>query len=60
MIARLAALVILSVATTGTAFAVFSAPDNGTAPEPTTAALFAAGALAVGATRYLIKRRRDK
>lgn len=59
MIARLFAMITLWAATTGAAFAVFSAPP-GPVPEPTTAALIMAGALVVGGARYLSKRKRDK
>lgn len=61
MYAKLAAIAVLFATTSGTAFAVFSAvPQPASVPEAPGLALFAAGALAVGAVRYLSKRRRDK
>ena len=57
MIARLFTMITLWAATTGAAFAVFSAPP-GPVPEPTTAALIMAGALVAGGARYLSKRKK--
>jgi hypothetical protein len=56
MTARLIVLASLFATTSGPAFAVFVDPVP-PLPEPTTAALFAAGALAVGGVRYLTKRK---
>jgi hypothetical protein len=61
MIARLGAAATIFAMTYGTAFAVFfEFPDVPTVPEPTSAALFAAGGLAVVGVRYLTKRKKDK
>jgi hypothetical protein len=60
MIERLAAVVTLFAATSGSAFAVFTVPGEPTVPEPATAALVAAGALAVVGGRYLSKRKGGK
>ena len=58
---KLVAVAALFAATSGNAFAVFSAvPDPASVPEAPGLALFAAGVLAAGALRYLSKRRRDK
>ena len=60
MIGRLASMVALWVAVCDPVLAVFTVAPDPTVPEPATAALFAAGALAAGGVRYLIKRKRDK
>jgi len=46
----------LYLSTTHSAHAIFSAA----VPEPETATLIVAGALAAGGLRYLLKRRRDR
>ena len=60
MITRLATMVLLWVASTGAAFAVFSTAEVNDVPEPATAALLAAGGLVYGGVSYQRKRRRDK
>lgn len=58
---KLLAISALFLATSGNAFAVFSAAaPAASVPEAPGLALLAAGVLAVGALRYLRNRRRDK
>lgn len=57
---KLIAITVLFAASSGSAFAVFSAAaPGGSVPEAPGLALLAAGALAVGALRYLRNRKRD-
>jgi hypothetical protein len=60
MMSKVVATTCLFFATSGATFAVFDIPPPPNLPEPATAALIAAGALAVGGVRYLTKRKHDK
>lgn len=61
MLLRLIAVISVWLASSGSAYAVFSiAPPEGTVSEPASAALMLAGAVVVGGLRYLGKRKGDK